>query len=864
MTHKRHLILKNEIGISRIFKRSRGVEKEDETDADKDFSFQKQRLNSDLSTFIRDRTIRNNSRDAALSVPHFDAVAIDFLKIVDAGLAKSLKNKFGLSPLSFSNFNQTVCFAIADAERFRQNFENGLRAFVESLDNNICSEWKILTTIQNFRFVTASVIARDVPLNTLKENIVLEFYEDNISTSDSQRKIQSALNDYLDRKGISISEISDTIFQIDNIPQNDLKYILDNFDIIQSVQGLRYLRMMPNEFGEPKPAIGLTLRLEPNAPTIGILDTGIADNPVLRPILCDDGIDVTSTLNHPYEVLCDHGTTVACLASFGNSFFNNSDYNLTADAKVFSIKIQEGEEGCINLKGIKDAIIRANQEFGIRIFNLSMSGGSKNYNSDISTYAFLLDKLSYDLDILIFISAGNLPTEDIREMVNIWMDSSTSTEIRTFLQFPNHFYNPYIDLEDTTVYDCECINLSEPAESMNNITVGAIADNLSGKDKEHKGLSLGKQFPAFYTRKFYIDYSGKINNTGFKKNQINRNIFKPDIVMPGGDVLDKDAGMQVIGINCGQLDYIKSVGTSYAAPLAANLASKILRIYPNLRSQTIKALLINSSQEIDPRYLNDCIENLKWKENHSYPNVDQSEKTKLSKLYKAEHLSHNISGHGTPDIEKCLYSDDKRVTFIIEDDILFDSHKVINLNLPTYLNNHPNKTKALRLTATLCYSFNPVYGNAMSYLPLHISFNIGNSMNHDDSFANAEEYSTHTKKSDNDRMSIKGSLTPWSDDFYPANTKRFSNVQKMGMNITGKELDKVSNQIAVIFRCTGRDDDRFVSLRNQNHKFSFVLTIEELPAKTLDNFSLYDEISLCNTVEAVAELDTEAALEADI
>ena len=357
------------------------------------------------------------------------------------------------------------------------------------------------------------------------------------------------------------------------------------------------------------------------------------------------------------------------------------------------------------------------------------------------------------------------------------------------MQYPNHFYNPYISLEDAEVHVCECINLSEPAESMNNITVGALADNFS--NREHSGLSLGRDYPAYYTRKFHIDYNGKINNTQFKKNQINKHIFKPDIVMPGGDVLGQNANMQVIGINCGHLDYVFGSGTSYAAPLAANLAAKILYYYPDIKAQTLKALLINSANEVNPSYLDESVENLKRKAQPLYPNIDRSEKTRLSGLFNTEYLAHTISGHGMPSIEKCLYSNDKRVTFVIEDDITFDSHKVMNLNIPSYLNLHPNKVKALVLTATLCYSFNPIYGDSISYLPIHISFNIGNSMNHDNPTANAIEYSTSRIKDNNDRMAIKTKFSSWSDDFYPANTKRFSNVQKMRFLLNREDISKV-------------------------------------------------------------------------
>lgn len=70
-----------------------------------------------------------------------------------------------------------------------------------------------------------------------------------------------------------------------------------------------------------------------------------------------------------------------------------------------------------------------------------MNVGIKNYNSDISDYAYVLDELAYRYDILIFISTGNLPQEDI-EAMQMEKDETTEDNIRDFLNYPNHFYNP--------------------------------------------------------------------------------------------------------------------------------------------------------------------------------------------------------------------------------------------------------------------------------------------------------------------------------------------------------------------------------------------------------------------------------------
>ena len=70
-------------------------------------------------------------------------------------------------------------------------------------------------------------------------------------------------------------------------------------------------------------------------------------------------------------------------------------------------------------------------------------------------------------------------------------------------------------------------------------------------------------------------------------------------------------------------------------------------------------------------------------------------------------------------------------------------------------------------------------------------FNFGNSMNHDEPRKNAEEYASKRASDDKDRMAIKLSVGSWSDDFYPVSSKMFSNVQKMSLNISRDEIEKI-------------------------------------------------------------------------
>lgn len=327
--------------------------------------------------------------------------------------------------------------------------------------------------------------------------------------------------------------------------------------------------------------------------------------------------------------------------------------------------------------------------------------------------------------------------------------------------------------------------------------------------------------------------------------------------MPGGDQLDVKSRMLVLAprIDGSGLRIEQNSGTSYATPLAANIAAKIIRKYPNLNMQSVKALIINSAEPINKHYLEGTINELKTLDNNSYPNVDNKEKAQLSKKYSEERLSKYISGHGVPNISKCIDSDNNRCTFVIEDTIAFDSHKVVNLNIPDYLVQYSKRDAVLTLTATLCYKFNPKRTDVLSYCPLHIAFNFGNSMNHDDPKKNAEEYATRRASNDKDRMAIKSTVCSWSDDFYPASSKMFSNVQKMSLNISRNEIVKIQNQISIIFRCTGRE-----GLEGTNNPFSFVLTIEQNHSAELNGNSLYDSLEQINHVEAIAQ----AALEAEV
>lgn len=848
-----HLYLRNQIGMYRSFNHARGRDNDTEENDDRprDYQRQKERLGASRLRLINDRRERHEHRRNDINVAHWDMVEVKFLKHVAPEFADDIEQKYGLHAVRYSNFNQDVLFLISDPERFEQVFMNDLNEFCNSEGNDVETPLKSLTTISNFHYLTSELIKRDENARSLCSNSIIKLISDNRYDREN-RQIKEAMMAYLNENA-HVRRLTDDMIQIDSIEEHRLEELIGNFDIIDSVvQGLGKIRVIPDPFNDFRRALDFRLVVSDGLPVVGVLDTGtIAEEPFTQ--LDAGGIDLTN--EHDYHSVHEgHGTTVASLASFGWNYYqaNENAEEINADAQIYTIKVQNNAEGRLNIADIKQAIIGAHNDHGIRIFNLSMNSGSKNYNSDISPYAYILDALAYELDILIFISTGNLVREDVEAIQEEMADEHTAEEVRNFLRYPSHFYKP--GFERAASHFCDCTNLNVPAESMNNMTIGALADNLQAGD--HTDMSLGKGFPAYYTKKYYIDYNGEINGTKFNQNQRNKHIFKPDIVMPGGDVLSDDSAMEVISTNALGLCYIKNSGTSYAAPLAANLAAKVIGKYPNLNMQSVKALLINSADKVPDTYLNDTILKLKQEDAgvDDIGGLDVNQRRNLTKKYNAELLNSFISGHGMPNIVKCLSSTHKRVTLVIEDRIAFDSYKVMNLNLPPYINRHPGRT-AIKLTATLCYKFMPKPNDALSYNPLHISFFIGKSMNYDNPGANAKEYSL-TRKSDNaERMRIKGTPFSWSDDFYPASSKRFSNVQKAEYNFRGSELEGIRDQMSLVLRCTGR---KVYPLNMEEHPFSLIITLEETDNVDLMNESLYDDLQNLNTLEAIGELAVEA------
>jgi len=867
-----HLLLKNNVGTKDYVNTQRGIgdkKEEDEEEPLLDYTYQKDVLRRNLASFTADRNERISKR--TIEVPfHLEYILINFFNYFNEESESKYKRDYGLEAVYYSNFNQTVLFYISNETKFRETFTTQLIAFYTSPVDEVPEghDYHTLTFISSFSFLSTARIksfcAGTVTMTLIEERYIPSY----------RRSIYKALTNYVNEKGGSITFIADSTVEIENM-DDYLDEIAGNFDIIQKIQSVPPTRIYPGKFNQPRRGWSFSTTTSGNLPTIGIIDTGIIENCEPLKNLITEKVSLSNCQN--MGVHCPHGTEVASLAVFGKSLSAPSKTK-EANALIYSIQALYNQEGSFSLDELKNTILDALEQHGIQIFNLYISGNArKEYNTTISPYAIMLDKLAYEHDLLIFIATGNLNFEDTTYYFNSANNNHVSAKLKDFLTYPNHYYGP----DNDYLYTCKDSNIGEPAESMNNITIGAIADNLlnnnthltSNKEwASNEKLKLNKTLPAYYSKKYYIDYAQKINNTDFNNNQKNKNIFKPDVVMPGGDWLNDKCKMLTLGPGYSFNDYyLESAGTSLATPLATNLAARIVKKYPNINMQSVKALIINSAkydeasasifQPIVDKYKNKLSQEIY---SRNFDELETNEKRKISSNYNQDRLFKYLVGHGLPNEEKCLFSSDKRATFIIEDSIRKGHHKVMHLKLPEYLRESP-ESKVLKVTGTLCFSFSPTENNQLGYNPIHISFTYLNA--NSDSTKTAQILSNQpissTKPHSTDEvyeiLSIDGKKYKWSEDFFPAKSKINSNTQKMGQNIDVEDLNRVDNEIALAVRCVGRSswDDKI------DNPFSLIITLEQIDNLFINQKDLYEELSAINKVENAAIIEQEVNLEAE-
>ena len=754
-------------------------------------------LNQNMLNYNEDVTTRNERR--TIEFPnHIELLWIHFYVTFNEDLRRKFYDRYGLLPHSFINFNRSVLFEVVDQESF-QEFQNQLTFLYEQQGDVPYTQenYNLIALIDEFQFFDNRLVAPST------DGAILNIIHSTQNIAEAQ---QAGLINFLNESqlGFNMNEEGD-LFYINEISEAQIQEIAANFDIVETITSSRPLTVRPGTFGELRTSYGFNTDIPENLPIIGVVDTGVNRIGPFRDLILP-GINIT---NHPDQDQSGHGTLVAGLCVFGGDLPNSIQEKYQAKCRIFPIKVLHRNTDSIDFPQLLNSIRQANQEHGVRIFNMSLVFAlAKQYNESFSHFAYELDRLSYELDILILMSVGNFDSNSLSELL--------THDHHTDHNYPEFFYQ----LNSTSpVHSCENTNICVPSESLNNLSIGALAGNL--QDEDQTDISPAPEYPAYYSRKSHLDFEQEINNKPLQQNQKNKFLNKPDLVFEGGDLHRDDSGIEVLADE-GQF-YSRTAGTSLATPLIASMAAEIVKAYPGLNMQSIKGLLINSAT-----YFNS---------------------TELPQFKDRDPLLHKLVGFGKPVKSLGLATDDNSINLVIENSIRYNRIKSIPIKLPEYLLTAGNK---LIFNISLVFKFKPDRGNHLGYLPLHLAFNLVQNKPIDGIANNNKEY-----------YNIKNSFS-WSEDHHGVENRVFSNVQKKEYRLQPADIEKLAGDLAIAIRCISKaniDPDLLEHYKIENHPFSIIINVRE-EVRNETGHSLYQEMLECNNLEIIPE--AEAAGDADL
>lgn len=817
---KPHLYFNNSPeGIIQYKSRKGGFDDKGDSDDKKEKDYRKMAADFSryMSLFNRDIEVRHDHRTLELPL-HFDLIQIDFFGAFDQPKYEGYySDNYGLSLQHLSRFNRRGLFVIEKQQKIDHFFaqlqyfiDHNLNGTSKAYDGKIryikafklFSKEDMLGNIDNYSTIHLSLIGQGFVLDELVIPQKQELFK------------------YLKESDIAYKE-GEYEVELYDISEEKLIEIVSNFDIIYASCSGSGAIIQPDRYNAPKRDFGFEImNPQDNLPIIGVIDTGISEQTPLKSILIGKNGDYDTTGTGSFIDNADHGTGVAAFAAFGNKLIPGYRGEVEADAKLLPIKISDAFKTPISQSTIVELIRRAHEEYNVRIFTLTIGYGGFpfNDNEEFSSYARMLDEITAELDILIFISTTN-----------------NNPKITQHSDYPAKFKE-------------SSANMAAPAESMNNITIGAIADNF--EDQNTQMLSPSKEFPALYSRKFHYNFD---DSDLFNNQTGNKYLRKPDVLFCGGDYTEYEilgeasfdpgskAGIEVLSSNLKERTFF-TTGTSYATPLAANLAARLLKTYPNLETQTIKAILINNAQRITTGDIFNGFSNK---------------------------LADRIMGYGNLNPINILYSDDNKVTMVIEDEIPVGHIKSFPLHLPKFLNSAKNKKSLLKITATLCFKFQPKNDSQLLYCPLHVTYaicknlpiednKVEDKINEDGTSRQVENYYGINGNSSKE-IKLNSGSKGWVQDYY-LKGKIVSNVQKETICVKRSNIIEEDNTFKIAINAEfhkllskgGREP-----YQNAPIPINMAITIEQFPLKDEKLSSLYDELILVNDLESIAEADIE-------
>lgn len=411
----------------------------------------------------------------------------------------------------------------------------------------------------------------------------------------------------------------------------------------------------------------------PGSPGVCVIDSGLATG---HPILANAVGDARAfPISLGTEIdQNDHGTLVSGLALYGDvsACIDALDFSpqiILYSARVTNAQNRFDDESLI-ITQMEQAVQYFYDTYGCRVFNISLADPDLVYaDGKPSPWASTLDDLAQKYNVVIVVSAGNIPI--------VSFHGQDAEAVRTN-------YPAYL-LEDES-------RILEPSTAVNVLTVGSICHS-------DQSFHAGRQPGDLIEPVGEVDMPSPFTRCGPGINKA----VKPDVVEYGGNsawygsqrrFFQNDPGLDVVSTNREFQNrlFAAASGTSFSTPRVAHLAALIFQKYPDVSANMIRALIANSA---------------------SIPVIGQDRfgnQDDLQRLY----------GYGLPDMTKALYSTDNRVLLIADDEIANDSVHVYEIPIPDAF----RSTRGERVI-TICLAYDPpVRHTRKDYIGVKLEFRL--------------------------------------------------------------------------------------------------------------------------------------------
>jgi hypothetical protein len=360
-------------------------------------------------------------------------------------------------------------------------------------------------------------------------------------------------------------------------------------------------------------------------PRICLLDSGVnREHPLLAPALATDDMHTVDP-NWGKDDECNHGTGLAGIALYGDlTHALATTQSIHLDHLLESVKLtrQEGDNAGDNefhASLFAEAVGRPEVDapHRPRVFSSAVTSTDYRDRGSPSSWSSMVDTLAADalgdgsFPRLIVLSAGNTREHDAW----ITYPASLSTNL-----------------------------IHDPGQAWNALTVGAYTEKIETGEENVDPISpMGGLSP-------YTTTSATWEKSAWP--------LKPDVVFEGGNVGENDgfAGMtpslNLLTTHNKPTEklFTTTNATSAASAQCARMAAQLMAAYPNLRPETIRALIVHSAEWTDAM-------------RDMYLPAGKSP-TKNDYANLVRHC-----GWGVPDVERALWSAANSLTLIVEDSV---------------------------------------------------------------------------------------------------------------------------------------------------------------------------------------------------